>query len=403
MAGIGGRRWAKFAKYLLAENIDVQIVAAQNLGKNTSSWLKDIATLITEKRVTYFKSNYPYYLGIVPNTFFQKVAYRLSLLYVKLKLKGNYFDKSAHCKNELLNVVENKIQQGYNNVLVSVGPFRYSKYIIDLKTKYPSVNFILDVRDPWANNLTSFGLETIGKKRLQKEYSIEKETVSKYDKIIAVADDINSYFIEKYQLSANRFTTIYNGYDEDDIVVNSIQKITDTIEFVFAGTLYNKAVKYLEQLVAFLAVYKLKNPQLYSKLKFSFYGEVPQQFHQIIKSESSIHFFDSKPLHEIQQIVKNADAAMLFLTDDIAYSFSTKFLEYLALKKPIIVFSKGGKTGKYVETNGIGFSITKENIETKMDSIINKIANNEILFNSNYDISSFSIKNLSKKVIDILE
>ena len=402
MAGIGGRRWAKFTKYLLQKKVDVHIIAAKNFGKNISAWHKDIEQIEIENRVTYFKSNYPAYLGIVPKSVVQKIGYRIALFYVKIKIKGNYFDKSAHCRNELLKAVEIQINKGYNNVLISVGPFRYAAYIAELKLKYPLVNFILDVRDPWANNKTSFGFETISKKRLTFEYKLEENTIQKFDKITAVASDINQYFIEKYGQKNDKFYTIHNGFDKQDIMLTVNDTKNNEIKFVFAGTFYNKAIKYVELLVFFLNQLKTNNPELYKLLSFNFYGTVPNVFYKIIEKESSIHFFGEKPLNEIHQIVNNANGAMLFLTDDISYSFSTKFLEYLALRKPIIVFSNDGITGKFVEENGIGYSITKENIETKFLTICNKILNKENMFNETFDINNFSVEKLCNKIKEIL-
>ena len=73
--GIGGRRWAKFAKYLDRMRHDVQVLASSlPLVKKDSSWTKDIENL--NRKPIYLKSGYQDYLGIQPQTFIEKLKYR---------------------------------------------------------------------------------------------------------------------------------------------------------------------------------------------------------------------------------------------------------------------------------------------------------------------------------------
>ena len=89
------------------------------------------------------------------------------------------------------------------------------------------------------------------------------------------------------------------------------------------------------------------------------------------------------------------------LTDDINYSLSTKFCEYLYCKKPILVFSKPGETTDFITENNLGFSISP-------NEIFQKISNLEsILLECKKDINSdllnrFDIANLAKKYDSIL-
>ena len=75
-------------------NYDIRIVTSKKHQKSSiSNWIKDLKGL--ENKIENISSNYPYYLGINPITFYQKIAYRLSLFYAKIVLKGNYYDKGG--------------------------------------------------------------------------------------------------------------------------------------------------------------------------------------------------------------------------------------------------------------------------------------------------------------------
>ena len=49
--------------------------------------------------------------------------------------------------------------------LVSVAPFHLATYVSEIILKYPKVNFIVDFRDPWVGNKTSYGYYSLNEKR----------------------------------------------------------------------------------------------------------------------------------------------------------------------------------------------------------------------------------------------
>ena len=63
--GIGGRRWVKFAKYLIRDNYDIRVISAKSKFKNSlSNWNSDLQEI--KHLVDYIPSGYPFYLGINP-------------------------------------------------------------------------------------------------------------------------------------------------------------------------------------------------------------------------------------------------------------------------------------------------------------------------------------------------
>lgn len=383
--GIGGRRWAKYSKYLLRNNIDVQLITANLPYNNNSDWLNDINELKSQNRIHYFNTNYPNYLLKTPSNVFDKIGYKLSLFYAKWKIKGNYYDKSSLCKTELLNQVIPLIEQGYNNIILSVGPFYYSTFLVEVKIKYPQVNFILDVRDPWTNNKMAFGYWALPKNRLNIEKSAEKLVFNSYNKIMTVADEMSKYYIKEYNITKDNVITVYNGFDHDDFPLNST--VISSKSIVFTGTLYEKAMD------SFLMFYhQLKEKQ--SNYTFHFYGEIHPSYFPYFEKSNLLFNHGKIPLNEVYQKIAESNACLLFLTDDITFSFSTKFVEYLSQKKPILVYSKPGKTGEFVESNQLGFQMNDENLHDVLNSLNN--------LNSNYDISQFDVKNLTQKIIQLL-
>jgi glycosyltransferase involved in cell wall biosynthesis len=394
--GIGGRRWAKFSKYLLRENIDVQVLAAKLPASGISEWNDDISTLEKEGRIHFFETGYPEALVRLPKTFSQKINYRLALFLVKIKIKGNYYDKSALCRNPFLERVTYFVEKGYRNIILTIGPFYYSSFLSDLKSRFPDLNIILDVRDPWTNNKTSFGYATLEKNRFSVEKEAERKVAQSYDYIVSVADDMGTYFMTEYQVPVHKILTIKNGFDMEDIPPSKADG-NPKKSIVFTGNLYEKAFSSFLMLFNQLQLLKKDEPELFNAYEFHFYGEIHPSMKYYFMDELSLFFHNKIPLKEVYQKISNASACLLFLTDDLNYSFSTKFYEYLSLKKPILVFSKPGKTGEFVEHYKIGRQMNEHNLSEILRSLD---AGN--YYSEPVDISAYDVKNLSKQYLSLI-
>lgn len=402
--GIGGRRWAKFAKYLNRQGVDVAVIAAKKSLNSRSLWEKDIQEFVN--KIDFLTSHYPDILTRIPQSFLEKIRYKIALNYVKTKVKGNYFDHSSLWANTLVNQVEQKIKQGYNNVVVSCAPFASSRFVIELKNKYPEVNFILDFRDPWTDNKTSFGFTTISSKRLEIEKEVERMVVTQYDIILSVSEEMTQRF-KSLSNSDNTFLTVQNGFDREDIqLVNSKDKNKkeDKLTFIYAGTLYNQAIHVFEKLCQVLKEIKETNSNIYSKLQFDFYGYAPQEFKNLAREIECICFNGEVDKETALTEIQSSQVAMLILTDDISYSFSTKFHEYVSFKTPIAVFSSGGKTGEYVQANGIGYNCTIVEMKSKIVQIFQDWETDNLVFNPEYDIQKHDIERITiEELIPLLK
>jgi len=405
--GIGGRRWAKFAKYLYRNKIDIQVIAAQKKHKPNSVWNEDIH--LFRDKITYVPTGYPNILTTVPTGFLQRWQYRFSLLWVKRKCtNGNYFDHSAFWGNAVKNEVEKKIQRGYSNVILSCGPFRYTQEVLELKNQYPHVKFILDFRDPWSNNKTSFGFQTIDEMRRMDEIEYERNAIQKADNIISVSEEMNQWFRQISGKSETNFITIGNGFDRDDFE-NSGQDESKSPDrkkwrFVLTGTLYHKAEYVYREFINALSEIYIENPEWKSKTEFHFYGEVPGYFFDLPENcNENIHFGGKLDLHQVYEKIGGSDVCMLFLTDDLVYSRSTKFYEYLAMGKPIAVFSTEGDTGKFAVTKRLGFMCRPSHMKADILYMLDQMESEAFHFNRYFEIQEYDVATLTEKIIECLQ
>jgi glycosyltransferase involved in cell wall biosynthesis len=405
--GIGGRRWAKFAKYLNRMGNDVCVIAAMKSSKLASSqWLKDIEEY--KNKVLYVKPDYPEILMRRPSGIYEKLLYRWSLYRVKRVYRGvNYYDHSTSFGRKIIPIIRKKVNEGYKNIIVSIGPFHMAWELLQIKKEFPDIHLIVDYRDPWADNKTSFGFTAMDGEVLRVENDMETEVVSGYDRVWAVSTQMIDNLMTKVSLDASdKFMVLPNGFDIEDIkdLVGDRHMLPDEVSvgkyiFAFSGTLYNKTKELFEEFIIALNMLKEKRIDLYQKCIFQFCGEVPDWFDSLTSGHNNIRHLGNKKLSESLDLASRASVLMLFLTDDLNYSRSTKFYESLALRKPILVFSKEGDTMQFVEQNKLGYGLRKGYVNADLLRILELMENGRMEFNSLYELGEYEVSNLTRRLV----
>jgi hypothetical protein len=363
-AGIGGRRWAKFSKYFHSQNIDFRVIAAKPQTDIPSQWLSDISEF--EDRVTYIESDYPDILSRYPDKLMHKLRYRYAIQKAKFKTAGNYYDKSIYWLGNLEKEITKNFENGYQNLIISGAPFHQME-LVRLKEKLPGLKIILDFRDPWVNNRTAFGFKEMSTERQTYELELEKTAILSADAVVYVAQKMADYFI---MIGANKSICIPNGFDLKDYSGFEPKKASEgVITCVFAGSLYNGLDLLLNQ---FIRTVENLNRNFPNKIHFKFIGTIPNWVKINSEQIDSITISEHVSKEKALMAINDSDFGMLFLTEDINYSVSSKMLDYIALSKPILCFSKTESiTGRLIEEKGLGYSLNLKTIKDKLIDVIN--------------------------------
>ena len=402
---VGARRWTKFCKELIKAGHDVRAITFDfGRPKDNCNWIRDIQTY--KDRIEYFPSRYPRWLEN-PKSLTDKIMYRLSLFYVKQFAKGNYYDKSAFLRQTVKREVGKKIKQGYTNVIVSCAPFKLALWVSELKAEFPGINFIADFRDPWVDNAVLYGLSSMSPERQAFERAAEKTVVDTADVVVSVADEMTDYFRQLSPSSKAKFITIKNGFDPDDFEQqkNSLRPESDRgkLKLIFVGSIYDKALHHVFELIQALASLQKKQPDVYENVILEFYGSYSPEVRTRSADHKNIRFLGNIPNSQIYQKIKDADGCMTFLTDEITYCFNTKFFEYLSERKPIMIFSKPGSASQYIIENNLGYLFEPGHVEASLVKVYTDFKNGSLLNNPSFDISEFNIRNLTKEVENLLK
>ena len=391
--GIGGRRWAKFAKYLQRNGHEVFVIAAENPFPEKSLWLEDIKGI----NVTYLPIAYPKVLITQPKNILEKLAYRFALKKVK-KAEGNYYDRALYWKEQLLEKGKDLITRHHiNNIIVSGAPFHLTHHALAFKEIFPDSNLIVDFRDFWTKDISISSYSSLSEKRKRVEQKMEEEVVNVADHVLTVAEEMRNYF--QGISRKNNCNTLLNGFDPDDFhqAAFPIKKQEEVLRFVFTGTLYLNSENVFHPFIDALKKIKENKRSSYQKLKFDFFGSISETYKQYVKSQGVeiINFHPSLTKKEVYQKIAAADVCLLFLNDVYNFSMSTKFYEYLSQHKKILLISHEGTTANFIQEHELGFWLNPKNAEEDLLNAL-KYFKSGTSWTSKLDIQQFSISNITK-------
>lgn len=402
--GIGGRRWAKFAKYLKRKGYELIVVTADISSSQKSEWTSDMNGL----DVVRIPTNYPSIVSNPQPGLLNKFRYFATVKKLQWQVKGNYFDRTSLWKESVQSKISELIQsKGINCVIVTGGPFQLTHHVVSLKTKFPNVKFIVDFRDLWTQDSEITFFSVMPEKRKALELEMEKQTVQLADKVINTMENMSEYYSKL--TDKNKIHTITNGFDPDDFLnlVNNAGRRENEIVFTYAGTLYLNLHYVLEPFFAAIAKLKANQPELYSKVKFKFIGKFPDEYLEYVKKyeiAEAIIIKANIPLRAVLSEIKESDFCLLVLNDVYSFNLSTKFFEYIALKRKVVVLSNKGTAPEFIVENKLGYWINPGDAYNNLMEILNSKLNGESeQWNSPYNIEQYSLDALTDKLITVIE
>ena len=104
-------------------------------------------------------------------------------------------------------------EQSIDTVVISSPPHSSQLIGLKLKKKFPALNWIADLRDPWTDiYYYPQMMHTGAAKALDKSY--ERRVLEECDSVIVVSADIKRLFLQKSsKLTADKIHIIPNGFD----------------------------------------------------------------------------------------------------------------------------------------------------------------------------------------------
>lgn len=404
---IGGRRSAKFAKYLSKKGDQVFVIQAVNPFPSVSPWMKDISTEGSITRIE-LPLNYPVEFILPPINLAGKLKYRFYRLFFDIfHPTKNKFDYTFFWKKIFLKKAEELIlSHNIKNVLISGPPFYYAHYSIKLKEKFPDLNIIVDFRDPWIGS-PYYGMSSLKQKQQDYEIKLLNEVYKKADYFIGP----NSFLLQEQlahiypnNTQGAKVIEVPHGFDLDELTdyinLNTLNA-NDKIKLVYGGQLYPGTESLLIALQSLLTEIKTTNPNLYKRLQFDFY--TPETHKKLLFEEHKECVFFHEPVgNKIMSKIAEGSICLIILANHNKDYRTTKFLEYSVLRKPFCVFGPKGYVSKFVEDNNLGKAFEEDNLKEFSSFLENFSEFLNKQFNLEYDFSEHELSKVTETLRNLL-
>lgn len=357
--------------------------------EGASPWDDDISGM--HERIIRLKrkiQKVPFYLRTLPNTFVQKIRWKLSYWVAPKKVTHTYEDLSTTMIGDFLNkAMELITEKNITDVILTGGPFHFSTILVDIKTKFPLVRTVLDYRDYWEDFFAG-----MNENQVQNGKQIQLNVIKSVDIIIAPNEEMADHYKKRF---AKHTLLLPHCFDEDDIKRVSAAKTDSTkMKLVYGGAFYSDLSKELLRTRNVIdAINKLV--PCHAEFFVSLRGYESELTHPSITRSgfvpSSLYF----------NTVAAADYSLVILPPNRANAMSSKFFELVALRKPIIYVGDSGTVSEFITKNKLGFCFTNDAIEFVIKSVIDHWrSKNE--FNENFDASEYTFAKQTKRLLEQL-
>ncbi|MBP9069680.1 MAG: hypothetical protein KBG47_09240 [Bacteroidia bacterium] len=398
--GIGGRRWAKFAKCLLRDGYLIHVIKSETpKGNITSPWLKDV----DHKNIS-INNIKPHWAAEWLHSYdslFSFVKIRFAKYVLKLSYKGTIFDKAIGIQDKFNDLAIDLIKKNsIKNVIVTGAPFNLIYYTALLKKDLKHLNIIADYRDPWINSV-NYGMQHLTKDQLKQEREKQSCVFNYVDVITAPNDFLIEQIKQTHVGKANvmpLFLKLQHFFDSDDVVLqrSATNKEHNKLKLVYAGALYSDTERYLSVLTNSILKFKGQFPDI--KVEVDLYTKHKSVAVSLPELKENIRFLE--PIGDkIFNVVRESDLFIILLSDHNKDFKTTKFYEFLPYKVPYLLVGPKGHVSESIEKEALGFLLTEEQ---DLSYIYKKLLTSKELKGFR-DIDKYSLDNSTQVLNSILK
>ena len=310
---VGAIRITKFIKYLLRFGWEITVITVKDKYYKSFNyeWLKEVegAKIIRLNRLPQLTSKIQ-----------EEGFYWLPIL-------GKFLN--SFLKNEKF-----KISFWTGN------PF-YHFLLAPIMKKRFGLKYVLDFRDPWFLSPYRRIKSTFSKISRIYEKIVENIAIKHAEYVINVTDYVTNMYKEYYSnYPSEKFLTIYNGFDPEDLNLlgEGIRFAKFNIVYTGKFTHYRDPIPFLKAFKKFINLRNLKK----GDCLFVHVGPIFEELFDYankIEISSYIKTVGFQPYREALRYVLGADICLL-IGGHHPFEPTTKIFEYMAFNKPIIAYVK---------------------------------------------------------------
>jgi hypothetical protein len=394
--GIGGRRWAKFVKYLIKDGYEVFIIKEKiESSISDNQWLDGLN--IPKENIFELKRHF---LSNSINTskgFIGKIKNRISLFLLKIIESGTIYDATVGLKKEFSELLKRLILvHEIDKIVVTGAPFNLFYYTALTIRDNENIISVADYRDPWIE-AENYGMKSLNYNRKLNEINKQNLVFETFSFVTAPTKSIFESMIKQYNGQKgikSKFVELKHAFDKDDLMLksNSENRDTSIIKFTYGGTIYLESEQYLHRLSEFISKFNKINP--IKQIEAVFYTPEYLKF----KDSFSDLIFKQPIGNNIFSVLNNSDYVILLSANHNKDFKTTKFYEYMCLNKPFFYLGPKGDVANTIEDNRMGIVFNDLNDSEIQQEILKShpIDNNILISQNDYQYRT-------KQLIQLLE
>ena len=221
-----------------------------------------------------------------------------------------------------------------------------------------SLPWVADFRDPWIGN--AYAAPLPAPHRAAHAW-LERAVVERARATVFASAGVRDEYARRYPALADRFVTIHNGYDLDDVaaVSRSARGDDGLYRIAYTGSIQGAAEARL--LVDGLELLLERRPDLRDRLRLQLVGWLSPAAEaaagdRLAALAPMIERIGQQPKPEALRVVRDADAALVLLADEPGREHvpSAKLFDYLGLDKPVLAVAPEGEVRRILAELGWG-------------------------------------------------
>lgn len=402
--GIGGRRWAKFAKELARRGHPVHVIRRAFNNGNKSLWTADGETQGIHHHPLPARTPSVFHRWPLTSVA-DKLLYRFWKGVMPWLVEGNWLDPAALWKQPLVSKGSELIKaHNIRHVLVTGAPFSLLVHAMGLKDRHPEINLVGDLRDAWTW-VPYYGQAMLSPRHMAQEKQQEAKVARTFDKLISPDARIVAHLQATHSMDAERLATIPHAVDMDDLgSLPAPVPNNGLFRMIYAGSFYGaeEADRYFDELLRTFEGIRKRTPEILAKCRLDFYFTGPgsatpmqkvaaQGFETIIKFHAPL-----SPMAIFQKIAQ-ADLVINFVPTINKDFLGTKFNEIFQLRRPLLHIGEPGLVSRTIVEGKFGASIRLSELYTELPRIIS--GERKIELDPEADLREFQLGNLTDRLI----
>jgi glycosyltransferase involved in cell wall biosynthesis len=402
--GAGVQRWFKFAKYLpeygwepVVLTVDPDYAAYPvtdaSLADEVHAGLEVHKTKATDFFAVYKKDK-----SKIPTAGFASNLDNSLKGKMMRFIRGNFFIPdprkgwNKYAFKEACRLIE---ESGIKHIVTTSPPHSTQLIGLKLKRKYPNLQWIADLRDPWTD-IYYYDLfyPTFISKFIDRRF--EKKVLLKSDSLITVGNNLAKAFINLQKEIQDKIHVISNGYDEEDFrEIKHTSQGRFTITYV--GTL-SEAYPIENVLKALSGIRK--------DYVLRFVGKVPSAIRTNIENTlgtGRTEFIPYSPHPEAVRLMIDSSILLLIIPVSKQSNVITtgKVFEYIASRRPVLYIGPGDGDAAVILKSCGQQGIFNGQSADELSAFINmQMESGEKLMDPQ---PQYSRKNLTATLVEILE